>query len=182
MLPELLAKTKAHQILSFLTLHPDRSFYDKEISDRASVSRGATNQILNDFLKNNLVAREKRGKAWFYTLSDQPLIKYFRIYENLVNLSELVNSLRPVAKRVVLYGSAAQGTDTGDSDIDLFILADDQRLVSKSLSDFSSDREIKPVIMSPTEFAAAQSKNKAFFDQAARGIVLYEKEADEQRL
>ena len=86
MLPELLVKTKAHQILSFLTLHPDQSFYDKEISDRANVSRGSTNQILNDFLKNNLVFREKRGKAWFYTLSAQPLKKYFRIYENLVNL------------------------------------------------------------------------------------------------
>ena len=64
-LPELLAKTKAHQILSFLTLHPDQSFYDKEISERAGVSRGATNQVLNDFFKNNLVKREKRGNRGF---------------------------------------------------------------------------------------------------------------------
>jgi len=181
MLPEILAKTKAHQILNFLTLHPDKSFYDKEISERADVSRGATNQILNDFFKNNLVMREKRGKAWFYTPRDQPLIKYFRIYENLVQLAELVNNLQPVARRIVLYGSAAQGTDTSDSDIDLFILTDDRESVNKTVHNFASDREIKPVVESPVDFAVAQSKDKAFFDQVARGIVLYEKEADEQR-
>lgn len=182
MLPELLAKTKAHQILSFLTLHPDQSFYDKEISERAGVSRGATNQVLNDFFKNNLVIREKRGKAWFYTISDQPIVKHFRIYENLLHLAELVNQLRPIVKRVVLFGSAARGIDTSESDMDLFILADDQKSVSKAVSGFASEREIKPVIMSPVDFAVAQSKDKAFFDQVARGIALYEKEVDEQRL
>lgn len=182
MLPDLLLKTKAHQILSFLTLHPNHSFYDKEISERTGVSRGATNQILNDFFKNNLVTREKRGKAWFYEIQDQPVIKHFRIYENLVQLSELVNQLRAVAKRVVLFGSAAQGTDTSESDIDLFVLADDSREANKLIFDFVSVREIKPVIKNPLDFAVSQSKDKAFFEQVARGITLFEKEIDEQRL
>jgi len=54
MLPEILLKNKAYKILSFLSLHPGQAFYDKEISENTGVSRGATNQVLNNFLKNKL--------------------------------------------------------------------------------------------------------------------------------
>ncbi len=82
----------------------------------------------------------------------------------------------------MLFGSAARGTDSSESDIDLFILAGDQKSVSKAVSGFASEREIKPVIKSPVEFAVSQSKDKAFFQEIGKGIVLFEQEADEQRL
>lgn len=182
MLPELLLKTSAYRILSFLTLHPSDSFYDKEISERTGVSRGATNQVLNDFFKNKLVTREKRGKAWFYSIQDQPIVKYFRIYENLIKLTELINILRPISKRTILFGSAAQGTDTSDSDIDLFVIADQPKHVFSAIQAFESEREIKPVVRTPLEYATSRTKERAFYEQVERGITLFEKEADEERL
>lgn len=182
MLPELLLKTSAYRILSFLTFHPSDSFYDKEISEKTGVSRGATNQVLNDFFKNNLVTREKRGKMWLYTLSDQPLVKYFRIYENLVELTELKNHLFPIAKRLILFGSAAQGEDTSASDIDLFVISDQPDDVFSKIRTFKFERELKPIVRTPLEYATSQNKDKAFYEQVERGITLFEKEADEERL
>jgi len=181
MLNEILLKNKANQILSFLTLHPDKSFYDKEISENTGVSRGATNQALNDFFKNGLVSREKRGKAWFYSTQDQPLNKYFRIYENLIKRTELVNLLQPISKRNILFGSAANGADTSESDIDLFILSGNIEKVKDIIQKFNIERQIKPVIQTPLEYATNSEKDSAFHEQMESGIVLFEKGADEQR-
>lgn len=182
MLTELLLKTSAYRILSFLTLYPNESFYDKEISEKTGVSRGATNQALNDFFRNGLVSREKRGKMWLYSVNEQPLIKYFRIYENLVELTELKNRLLPIAKRMILFGSAAQGEDTSASDIDLFIISDHSDDVFSVIQAFEFEREIKPIVQTPLEYAISRTKDKAFYEQVERGIVLFEKEADEERL
>lgn len=179
MLSELLLKTSANKIFSFLTLHGESSFYDKEISEQSGVSRGATNQILNEFFKKNLVTRERRGKAWFYSVSDQPLVKYFRIYENLSNLCELVNQLRPIARRVILFGSAAKGTDTAESDVDLFVLTDNSRQVESTIQEYDIGREIKSVVLTPIEYATSQGKDKAFYEEVNKGIVLFEGEGDE---
>ena len=182
MLSELLLKTSAYRILSFLTLHPNDSFYDKEISERTGVSRGATNQVLNNFNKNNLVLRIKRGKMWLYSITEQPLVKYFRIYENLIELADLTNRLSMMAKRVILFGSAAQGEDTGTSDIDLFVISDQPDEVFSQIRAFKSKREIKPIVRTPLEFASSLTKDQAFYQEVERGIILFEREADEERL
>lgn len=182
MLKDKLLNTSANKILSFLTLHEGTSFYDKEISEQTGLSRGITNRLLNQFFKSGLVTRERRGRMWFYSLSKNPLFKYYRIYENLVDLTDLVNSLKSVSQRIILYGSAAQGTDTAQSDIDLFVLTDEKDKVLKGIRSYKSEREIKPVIQTATEYAISRKKDKAFYEQVSKGITLFEKEANEQRL
>ncbi len=182
MLRDILLDTSANKIISFLTLHADTSFYDKEISQETGLSRGITNRLLNQFLKSGLVTRERRGRMWFYSLSKSPLFKYYRIYENLVELADLVNALGPISRKVILYGSTAFGTDTAKSDIDLFIITDQKNEVLKAIRDFKSEREIKPVIQTATEYAVSRKKDKVFYEQVSKGITLFEKEIDEQRL
>lgn len=181
-LPHLFLKTMPYRILRFLTLHAGESFYEKEIARQTGVSRGAANQILNDLLANGLVTREKQGKMWFYSLRSHPMHQHFRVFENLARLQELANGLAPLAIRVILYGSAAEGTDTAESDIDLFVIAEEPKKVAAEIRKFPSDREIKPVVMTPEEFAVARAKDKAFIEEAKRGLTLFERETDEQRL
>lgn len=181
MLPDILINTSANKILSFLTLHEGISFYDKEISEQTGLSRGITNRLLNQFLKSCLITRERRGRMWFYSLSKNPLFKFYRIYENLVNLTDLVNSLKSISQRIILFGSTAQGTDTAESDIDLFIITDEKDKAFKEIREFKSEREIKPVIQTATEYAISRKKDKAFYEQVSKGITLFEKEANEQR-
>lgn len=179
MLPEVLFKNRSYNILSFFSLHPHQAYYDKEISEKTGVSRGATNQVLNNLLQNKLVSRERRGKMWFYSLSNQPLIRYFRVFENLVKLTELVNRLSPLVKRIILFGSVANGTDTHESDIDLFVMTDEPEVISKEIRNFKIDRVIKPVIQTPLEYATSKDRDKVFYNEVAQGIVLFERETNE---
>ncbi|KKR17736.1 MAG: polymerase beta domain protein region protein, partial [candidate division CPR2 bacterium GW2011_GWC1_41_48] len=146
MLKDILLNTAANKVLSFLTLHQDASFYDKEVSEKTGVSRGMTNMILRQFFDAGLLVREKRGRMWFYTLSTKPLFKYYRVYENLVNLENLVKALKPISQRVILFGSTVKGEDTAESDIDLFILTNNKDEVLRVIRNYQTDREIKPVI------------------------------------
>ncbi|MDP2211454.1 MAG: nucleotidyltransferase domain-containing protein [Candidatus Aquicultor sp.] len=182
MLKDILLNTAANKVLGFLTLHQDASFYDKEVSEKTGVSRGMTNMILRQFFDVGLLEREKRGRMWFYTLSANPLFKYYRVYENLVDLENLVKALKPISQRVILFGSTAKGEDTAESDIDLFILATRKDEALKAIREYDIEREIKLVLQTPSEYAVSRKKDKAFYDEVAKGIVLFNKEPDEQRL
>lgn len=182
MLSKLLTNKSADIIFRFLTLHRDSSFFDKEISVETGLSRGVTNQILNGFLVAGVVLRERRGRMWFYSLTRTPLTEYFRIYDNLVALNDLVNELKPLTQRIILFGSAANGSDTAESDIDLFIISSKKSEVLSKIRNFIIDREVTPIVLSPLEFATARSKDKPFYDQVEHGLRLYEEDADEQSL
>ena len=177
MLKETLTTTSANKILSFLSLHKDASFYDKEVSEKTGLSRGVTNQLLNRFLQAGVVSRERRGRMWFYSLKKTPLIEHYRVYENLVELNELVCELKPFTQRIILFGSAAKGGDTAESDIDLFIISARKKTVLDKIGDFKTDREIKPVVQTPVEYATSRLKDKAFYAQLENGLILNEEEA-----
>ena len=182
MLEKILLNTSANKLFSFLTLHSGASFYDKELSEKTGLSRGMTNRLLNSFLKAGLVERERKGRMWFYSLKPSPLPRQFRIYENLALLNDLVESLKPLAQKIVLFGSAAIGTDSAESDIDLLVIARKKEEASKKIRKYESEREIAPVVQSPEEYVTARSSDKVFYNRVAEGITLYEKEPDEQRL
>lgn len=182
MMREILLGTSANKIISFLSLRPDISFYDKEISEWTGVSRGRTNLLLNQFLRIGLVSRERRGRMWFYSLSKTPLFKYFRIYENLVELTELVNVLKPLSQKIILYGSAASGEDTAESDVDLLVVTERKDKVLQKVQSFKIEREVRPVIQTASEYATSRKKDRTFYEEVVKGITLFEKEVDEQRL
>jgi predicted nucleotidyltransferase len=182
MLKNILTNKSADKVLRFLTLNRDDSFYDKEVSEHTGLSRGVTNQTLNLFMKAGIVQRERRGRMWFYTLTKSPLIKSYRIYDNLVALNETVNKLKQVAQRIILFGSAANGSDTAESDIDLFIVSTNKKEVMRIIGELDTDREIKPVALTPVEYAVSRSKDKSFYAQVENGLKLFEEDVDEQRL
>lgn len=181
-LSRLFLKTRPYRVWSFLTLHPDEPSYGKQISEATGVSRGATNQILNEFLAQDLVTRQRSGKMWLYTPKPHPVVSHFRVFENLIVLAPLVSELGKVSKRVILYGSAADGTDTAGSDIDVFVISDRPQDAAAAIREFPSDRQIAPVIQTPAEYASARRTDKAFIEEVNKGLVLFEKGVDEERL
>jgi predicted nucleotidyltransferase len=181
-LPRLFLKTRPYRVWSFLTLHPDEPSYGKQISEATGVSRGATNQILNEFLAQDLVTRKRQGKMWLYTPKPHPMVSHFRTFENLIMLASLTSELARVSKRVILFGSAAEGTDTAESDIDLFVISERPREAAIVIRAFPSERQITPVIQTPAEYAQARTADKAFIEEVNGGLVLFERGVDEQRL
>ena len=87
-------------------------------------------------------------------------------------LRPVVVQLHPLARRVVLYGSAAEGLDTAESDLDLFIVAPNRKSVRAVLEDTIDGRRIQAVIVSEQELAVLKSEDPTFFAQIQQGLIL----------
>jgi len=106
---------------------------------------------------------------------------------NTTLIEPLIERLKDISSRIVLYGSCAQGTDTSQSDLDLFIVSDDRERIMEAIGNFSFPRgyeniHVQPVIKSPAELLEAGESEQAFLEEVERGIVLWERAANEPRV
>jgi predicted nucleotidyltransferase len=170
---EIFATSQA-RVLRFLAYHSGQSFYEQEIVEHTGVSRSAVNLATRSLHQAGLLLKERRGRMNFYTADDvHPFVRQFKVLSTIAQLEPLLRALRPLARQVTLFGSGADGTDTADSDVDLFILASDRSRVMAAISHHRSERRIQPVIVNNQEFAAMKEREPAFYAQVQRGIVLW---------
>lgn len=188
MLNSPLVATVSQRILAFLAKFSDREFYERQLARIVGVSYGAANRALNELYSAGAVRRRQEGKMLFYSidLSNVGIIEYKKLI-TLMLVAPLTESLKAVSSKVVLYGSCAQGTDTSASDLDLFIVASDKKLVTEAIDSFKFPKEfeeihIQAVIKSPVEMLEAGEEEQAFLKEVERGIVLWERTADESRV
>jgi len=156
-----------------------KEFYQREIARESGVSTGAANQILRILTEKEITTCEKQGRMFFYRYNFQnPVARYFKILLNINELDELVKQLRHLCKRVVLFGSAADGSDVRDSDFDLLVLAADKEKVRSVINKYKlkTDRKLSPIIMSAGEFIELRSKDKPLHARILRGITLWQVE------
>ena len=175
MLEKILFSTNCQKIMFFLILNPDKEYFDREISKLTGVSRAGTNFALRDLAKEGLILREKRGRMYFYKApSDDILIKYLKILQNIILLRPLVEKIKKPSLRIILYGSSATGENTADSDIDIFIMTRDPNEVKKIIFKNELREKIQYVIKTPDDFIKSQKANSTFYHEVERGIVLWQ--------
>jgi predicted nucleotidyltransferase len=188
MMKSLIISTNHQRVLSFFAKFSDQEFYEREIARKVGISTGSSNRVLNDLFSKKLLKRRREGKMWFYKIdAANPVFKSFKILNNIVLLMPLVEKLKRMTKRVILYGSCAEGRDTSKSDIDLFILSEDRRRVLKVIENHSlgkafEDIKIQPVIQSSIELLKSKKNDKEFLSLVRQGIILWERPTDESRL
>lgn len=180
---DLLAATNYQKALFLLVENSSKSFTEKEIVELTSVSKSGVNSALKELETNKVVNREKRGRMSFWSVDDSaPLVQELKKTLNLASLFPLVQELSKISQRIVLFGSTASGTDAAESDIDLFILAEQKDKAQKIIQSFKTEREIKPVVQTSLEYATSRNKDKGFYNEVDKGITLFNREIDEQRL
>ena len=168
--------TNALKILSFLAENPGKDFLGNEIQNAASLSRVGTYLALKDLTKQGLVIKTQKGKFFIYSLAhDDPTAKQFKILSNILYLKPVMAKLTPNSKKIILYGSASRGEDFSDSDIDLFVLSNDPAQAKEILNTANLKRKIQAIVMSPVELSTNKEKNKVFYAEVDRGIILWEK-------
>lgn len=159
----------------FLAAWPGRGYMESEIVAGTGLSRSAVNLAMRDLAQAKLVAREARGRTRFFSADpSDPVVRQFKIWETMLQLATVLGKLRPVARRVVLYGSAARGTDTRESDVDLFIVGEDRREIRKAVDVAVEGRRVQAVIVSDQELAALKRDDPAFYRQVEEGIIIHE--------
>lgn len=131
--------TKTQQkVLGILFGQPDKSFYTNEIMRMASIGRGTISRELKRFVTAGLLTVSKEGNQNHYQANpDCPVYKEFRSIvsksldtKNKLVVTKTLNISRTVLNEIIqsyhihrlaLFGSAARGELTADSDIDLLI-------------------------------------------------------------
>jgi len=187
-MPNFIIFTNHQKVLSFLAKYSDKEFYEREIAREINISFGSANKVLNDLYSDGLLIRKQRGKMYFYVInSDDPLFRQYKILNIIVLLRPLTNSLKKLTRKIVLYGSCANGTDTSISDIDLFIISNNNRKSLQLIKRYSLGKgfeeiNIQPVIFSPLELLKSEKTDEEFLSLVKEGIVLWEKITDESRI
>jgi predicted nucleotidyltransferase len=163
------------KILWFMLEHSDQEFYDRQISHLTGLSRAGTNVALRELAAAGLLSRTNRGRMAYYRLvSDDPLLRQLKIVHTLSELRSFIEVITPHSMRIILFGSAATGDNTAESDWDLFVLTRDPKPIRKILSKSPLDERLQMVIHTPEEWSRLRKQNEVFAKQIEKGLVLWD--------
>jgi len=119
------------RLLALIFMHPDKSFYTRQIVKALHSGTGAVGRELAKLEQSGLVSVERIGNQKHYRANrDAPIFHELQsIVRKTVGLHDpLKESLAPFSDRIriaFVYGSVAKGNDTARSDIDLMVIGDD---------------------------------------------------------
>jgi len=165
------------KILYVLALDPSRSMYQREIARAAGVSVGSANRILNRLVELGFVEKEEKGKIHLYKFKlTDPASRALKILFNILKLKPLLEELAPLTRRIILFGSCAEGMDHGESDIDLFILTEHKEKASRIIHRYEGRRHISPIIVTMTEYVKLRNENTQLYREILKGITLWERD------
>ena len=188
MLQSHLIATINQKVLSLLVKFSDQEFYEREVARKLGIATGSANRALNELYSTGAVTRRREGKMYFYSIdSSDAALAEFKKMVNLMLIEPLVEELKKMSSRVVLYGSCALGTDNSESDLDLFVVSNSKEGVSNVISSFTFPRgfeniHIQSVIRTPVELLEGGESERTFMEEVERGIVLWEKVVRESRV
>lgn len=183
-----LIATVSQKVLSLLAKFSDQEFYEREVARKLGISYGSANRALNELYATEAVTRRREGKMYFYSIdSSIAALTELKKVVNLMLVEPLVDELKNMSSRIVLYGSCALGTDTSESDLDLFVVSNSKEDVSNVISNFNFPRgfeniHIQPVIKAPVALLEAGESERSFIEEVERGMVLWERVASESRV
>ena len=165
----LLSRTEM-KLLKFIS-GKDGELYERQIAREAGVSVGSANSVLRSFAKIGLVKSTKKGRMVFYRRNEKnPLLGQFKVFTTINELSEILSKLAPLGRRIILFGSSAEGTNTEKSDVDLFVLTAEKEAARRLLD---AHPNVQAILLDSVEYASLQQKDKPLYDRINSGIELY---------
>jgi predicted nucleotidyltransferase len=179
---ELLFGTYRRRILGLLLLHPEQSFYLREIMRLAGVPSGSLHRELAALTAAGLLTRSVSGNQVRYQADRAcPLFEELAgIFRKTAGLADVLReALEPLGRDVrtaFVFGSVAQGKERGTSDVDVMVLgsARFERVVEALMPVRERlRREINPVVMAPEEFRAKVKARDRFASRVAREPKLF---------
>lgn len=183
------SKTKV-KIIKFLLTH-EASMSEREIASVLKVSHMSINRTMCELAELNFVNFVTVGKAHLWRVNRRSYA--FSVLSELIKgvsgmrkpledfkkilLRKLPNTL---IKRVVLFGSVAEGTERANSDIDLFILVKDKQSKKELESEIEKlsnvcfevyGNRLAPYIL--TEQEMKQKKNLKIITEINKGLEIF---------
>lgn len=160
------------QVLRLLFGQTDKSFYSKELVDKAGIGTGTVHRELGKLSGAGLLTVKNIGNQKHYQANpDSPIYEELKgIIRKTFGISELFKEvLTPHQNSIRLafiYGSVAKGSDSTTSDIDLMLISDKitypDLLVSFADLENELGKKISPTIYSVEEFRNKRDSKNSF--------------------
>jgi predicted nucleotidyltransferase len=159
------------RVLGLLLLHPERTYYLREIARLTSTIPGTLKRELDKLMEVGLLTVKKVGNQNHYQANRE-----CPIYEDLANVLRktsglvdvLMDGLLPLSEKIqsaFIFGSVASGNVNAKSDIDLMLIGDLTYAEVVSLMHPLQEqlgREINPKIFTVKEWQKLMRDNGAF--------------------
>lgn len=167
--------TATQKALDFLAANTDKQFTEKEISKATGVKKSAVNLALRDLVDEKLIFKKKVGRTSIYNADKGSLlIKEIKILQNVLILYPLIEVLKPESQKIILFGSSAKGENTSESDIDIFVLANNIEQVRKIVNSSKLRNNIQLITKTPKEMLLANRQKPLFYQEIEKGKTLWE--------
>jgi len=166
------------KILYLFHEKPQQELHEREVMRRAVTSKGSAGRTLKKLSQIGVLEKDKKGRMVFYRFNTKNAVaRQFKVLFNVYSLNKLVNEVKQYCKKIILFGSCSEGTDTEESDIDLFILTNEENIVGSKINSYQEvERKITPITVSSNEFVKLRKNDKPLYDRILKGIVLWETE------
>jgi predicted nucleotidyltransferase len=169
-------------ILSLTFLRPDESFYLREIVRRTGCGAGSVQRELKLLTASGILRRDRQ--RFFQANRDCPIYEALKqIVIRTVGLGErLGDRLRPVEDLIaiaLIFGSFARGEPHDRSDVDLLVIAKDNRLSAERINELLEHeqeqlgREINPFVLTAREWRLKLRTGNAFVRRLLDGEKVY---------
>jgi predicted nucleotidyltransferase len=158
------------RVLGLLLLRPTEALHGREIARRTGLPAGTLTRELKRLADVGLLKREKRGNQQVYSADTSCAVfsELAGILKKTSGLADVIaEALRPAVAQVrvaFIFGSMAQGRETGASDVDVLIVGEATFAEVVQLLYPTQEvlgREVNAKVFSATEFRA-KSKTEPF--------------------
>lgn len=148
-------------ILSVLYIHPDESYYLRQLSRMTGIQMGALQRELKQLSDSGIIHRSAQGKqVYFQANKDCPIFDELKgIIIKTVGIADVLrsalSSLEENICAALVYGSFARGDERKGSDIDLLVVGNvtfKEVVSSLNSAQQTIGREINPAVYPAGEF------------------------------
>ena len=87
----------------------------------------------------------------------------------------MIERLKLLSQKIILFGSNARGEDNQQSDIDLLVITHNDKEVRDIIEKYLSKRKVQIITKTPLSFSELEKKDPVFFRELELGIILWEK-------
>lgn len=168
-------------VLSLFVLHPDREFYQREISRRTGVPLRSVQLALERLEGLGFVEGQRSGNRMQYRVVPSAGFDALRQWAipQVALVPLLREALEPLGQAVemaFIYGSTATGQDTATSDIDLMVVGEGDTydiILALEPTERQVGREINVTRYDPAEFSEKVRAKSHFLTTVLRGPLIW---------
>lgn len=173
---ELLGNRKLMKLLGFLIDNSPAEFSYTEIRKKTKLAKATLTKWLGYLLKEKLIFVRCIGLNKLYRLNKcYFLIKQLKILNSLTKLAFLVNLSEKHQIEAYLFGSAARGEDTKQSDIDILIIGKIQKeeiIEEINKNSKKIGRKISLQVFTKLDWSRMMEKDSAFYERVEKDKIL----------